>query len=431
MTIITGLAVSMDSITIDYTSHPNNSDEYNSCSIISSNVDNSNHFVLSAYTLGSGDTLHTSHELIEHYEDHHKITLHDNHKENIVSFLKHHINKINSDITHIPHLNVVNNSAFAISNGNNYGLILDNSSTQNNQLSHPNIVFKTSWLENNNNVIDWTDPNKNPKNAAFTCVNNQGECGSCWGNNTTECITIRLAIITGLYCPVDLNQLISCDITYGDNGCGGGLMSNAMNHIKKHNISGPKCSTDTYTTFIDGCTPKCDACIPCDNPDYTITIEDGPSYLNDPTDLNNNRIDSNIQLIINELINGPICIAIGAGGYSFQHSQTPYIYDWKADEINATILNHAVLLVGHIICNGTPYWKIQNSWGTNWGDNGYYYVTTDYHMRYLTYCTPKFKNRPLDEQKYKTSLCCPNPPPTGGCTTDPRNVKGLILPKID
>ena len=68
---------------------------------------------------------------------------------------------------------------------------------------------------------------------------------------------------------------------------------------------------------------------------------------------------------------GPISIAIDAGNPSFMQYQGG-VYSEPSCGNAMDELDHAVLLVGY----GTDkkfgdYWLIKNSWGTEWGEDGY------------------------------------------------------------
>ena len=82
--------------------------------------------------------------------------------------------------------------------------------------------------------------------------------------------------------------------------------------------------------------------------------------------------------ILHELLeNGPFVVSISPG-YLFS-SYKSGIYDedsqtWKQLNIQKPEwekVDHSVVLVGYGIENDVEYWTIQNSWGSNWGMNGF------------------------------------------------------------
>jgi len=186
--------------------------------------------------------------------------------------------------------------------------------------------------------------------GAVTAVKDQGQCGSCWAFSVTENIESVWILAKGLnnetLPPLAPQQIVDCDTT--DLGCDGGNPPTAYDYVQS--AGGLDDEKDYPYTAQDGtCAFKSSAVI------AKIT---GYKYA---TDGDEGTMKDNLASW------APLSICVDARYW--QDYQSGVMTEWQCDWI--VQLDHCVQAVGYDLTVSTPFWIVRNSWGADWGENGY------------------------------------------------------------
>ncbi|TMS33920.1 hypothetical protein L596_001606 [Steinernema carpocapsae] len=193
------------------------------------------------------------------------------------------------------------------------------------------------------NSFDWRE------HKAVTEVKDQGNCGSCWAFSTTGNVESVWAVKKKQLVSLSEQQILDCEKSFL--GCMGGWPSAALEHVMKWGGLEPE---EDYKYHGQGLFCR------MNKSDLTAHI-DGYTVLSKDEDA-----------IARYLMkHGSISVAMNARS-SLMHYTEGII---KLSEKNCNHhSDHAVLLVGFGIENEMPYWIVKNSWGSKWGEDGYFRI---------------------------------------------------------
>lgn len=198
-----------------------------------------------------------------------------------------------------------------------------------------------------------------------TSVENQSPCGTCWAFATTSSLESRILVQESITHDFSEQNIVACcyDLCFGypypiTCNSGGNIFASTNHLSRKGTVSD---SDDPYT-----CPMNCSADPVCNS---------GLSMDKNVTGLRLVCGDPDTVAIKNTVYNyGGLYCSMYASFSGLSSYDGSYVLYYTGTEDT----NHAVTIVGwddnmsHAGGNGA--WIVKNSWGTGWGDNGFFYI---------------------------------------------------------
>lgn len=211
--------------------------------------------------------------------------------------------------------------------------------------------YKSLTLKDKNaKEIDWEEK------GVMTPIEDQKECGSCWAFSTMETLQ-AFNVINYNKEPTQLSkqQLMDCNANHMS--CNGGTLYHAYRYTARFPLL---CTEEEYPYEAkdESCRSKQKTCT-YENKQKAYEI-----------------IDSGEEGLRNVLQLNPVSVSIRADELKAYSSGI-----FEGDDCpHGALPDHGVVVVGYGKTRGSGeyYYRIKNSWGKTWGEDGYFRLEADY-----------------------------------------------------
>lgn len=200
--------------------------------------------------------------------------------------------------------------------------------------------------------FDWREKNK----RCIHPIRDQSHCGSCWAFAATEALSDRFCI-KGLDVILSPQDLVSCDPV--DRGCQGGGDITPYTYMTYKGVV-----SDSCFPYFSGngsrhfCPNKCVR----EGEAFTKYRCSGGAIVKGLKNTQKREL----------MENGPVSTAFMVYKDFMTYKAGVYYY------ISGELLGgHAVKVIGWGVENGIEYWLCVNSWGSVWGDRGFFKIKMD------------------------------------------------------
>jgi len=188
------------------------------------------------------------------------------------------------------------------------------------------------------------------KTGIITAVKNQEQCGSCWAFSATESVESAWALAGNTLQTLAPQQIVDCDTGGVDQGCNGGYPYDAFKYVIR--AGGMEPEVDYPYRAVEGTCKFAKSKVVASITSWHLVSQAAAT--------------ENTKMLNYVANSGPVSICVDASSWQY--------YTGGVLRRCGNQIDHAVQATGYSVVQGVNAWNVRNSWGADWGVNGYIYL---------------------------------------------------------